>query len=333
MSLTVVGHMSRLQTERTRAERQLRCAQFLQYAITPGTLEMRLNFATWCRLRSCPVCTYIRSVKLRKKIIPALTTLSREYPEGRFIFLTLTVKNCHQSLLRETVESMQKGWTRFYKRNSTPFLGFLKTLEVTRPKECFYAGEYIARLGRKQIRRLFEAIPSSSGFDPRLWEEYPSEEVHPHYHVLALVDQSYFNEENYINHPGWVARWKLAMRLDYMPIVNIRRVYSYGEDEIVNAGLEATKYVLSPKDMLDPLAPFIFQQLRGKRLLDVGGIMRNYIQQGVIDSVQESMRTGEENYQGGVPYQYDWDDELGCYYTSRVGSLVYAKRELLEAEP
>ncbi|MTE28523.1 replication protein, partial [Winogradskyella sp. ZXX205] len=42
-------------------------------------------------------------------------------------------------------------------------------------------------------------------------------------HVLLPVKKSYFGK-NYIKQTEWTSLWKKAMKLDYTPIVDIRRV-------------------------------------------------------------------------------------------------------------
>lgn len=318
-SLAVSENLARISSEHSHALRQANCGTFLRYSVTPGTLEMALNRANWCSLRSCPTCNWVRAVKRRVKVFAGLSALQKQHPNFKYAFLTLTVKNCHRSELRSTFRSMDTGWVRFANNDGFPALGYLKSIEVTRPRDCFYANQYLGRFGSKLIRFWHKELKTRGVWDGRLWRDHFSEECHPHIHALLVLPSSYEpGASEWLNHLDWVVRWKLAMKLSYRPVVDVRFVYSREDKGISNAVFEATKYALKPLDMLDPLAPFIFRQLHGLKLNSVGGILRSYINDEILEKINNQMTSGDEYQQNGVPLEYKWSNEDEQYWISKI---------------
>lgn len=66
----------------------------------------------------------------------ALPDLVHAYPKARWLFLTLTVRNCEVSELAATLKAMNEAWQRLVKREEfKPVQGWLRTTEVTRGKD------------------------------------------------------------------------------------------------------------------------------------------------------------------------------------------------------
>lgn len=321
ISLATARQMKLLQTERKRAFKQLNCATFLHYVVDAETWQMFLNYANFCNQRSCSVCQLRRSVKLRLKLFPALHRLMVDYPDKHFIFLTLTVKNCHQSDLRRTLALMQSGWHRLSGRSDFPAIGYLNSVELTRPRDCFYKGFYLGRFGTKLVNRWQSLLKQQGIWQSQLWSEYFTEDVHPHFHVLMMVDASYF-EDSYIDHFGWVTRWRLAMKLDYSPVVDIRRVYGQGHQAIQQAVFEVTKYVVKTNDITDTFAALVFRQLHGLKLIKLAGLLADYAKQSDIDQIIETGESGQEVRQFGVPLHYVWNDDVK-YELARLGNCFF----------
>lgn len=163
------------------------CARRLCFQLKPDEndcLQFKLSTAFFCRVRHCPVCQWRRSLKWRARLFQALPKIQKDYPTAKFIFLTLTVKNCPLEELRETVSFLNKGFKRLSQLKVWPGLGWIKSLEVTRSKNG---------------------------------------EAHPHFHCLLMVNSSYF-AANYLKHEEWVKLWKRSLRLDYEPVVNVKLV-------------------------------------------------------------------------------------------------------------
>ena len=106
-----------------------------------------------------------------------------------FIFLTLTVKNPLIEDLKATVGHMNKSFQRMSetKAYKKAFLGHFKALEI-------------------------------------LGDKTKGAEAHPHFHILLIVDKSYFTSKDYISQHEWRTMWSKALRVDYLPDVNIKKI-------------------------------------------------------------------------------------------------------------
>lgn len=316
LSLEACGSLNQISSEATHALRQFRCADFLHYAIAPGSLEMSLNRANFCGLRTCPVCTWLKSTKLRIRIFQGLPRLLADYPDFKFLLLTLTVKNCHFKELRSHIRIMEQGWRRLSNLPKFPAIGYLKSLELARPRDCFYHGIFIGRMGQSLINRWLGHLRNQPNWNPLAWRSYWCEEVHPHFHALLMVPASYFSESERMSQVDWRSLWKRSARLDYDPVVDIRAV-----KEIRNGILETSKYCLKTSDMVDVLGCLIIRQLHGLRLVSIGGAFGDYFSQAAIDAIAATGELGNEHWQQGVPCHYDWIGEK--YSLSRLAHLEW----------
>lgn len=210
-----------------------------------GTEEItrKLNRASFCRVRSCPVCQWRRSMKARAKFYRIAPQLVRDFPRSRFIFLTLTVKNCRPWELRETIKAMNHAWTKMIRTRKweRTMQGYAKSIEVTR--------------------------------NPR------DNTAHPHFHVLLMVDESYFSKKKigaYYTQQEFRSLWQKSLRVDYEPLVNIKAVK---QDQLAKAFIETTKYMTKSEDLLkdiDFFYEYIFQT-DGLRFLSSGGVLRQLL--------------------------------------------------------
>lgn len=151
-----------------------------------GESILKLKGARFCRVRTCPVCQWRRSMLWRARFFQSLPTIQAEHQTARWIFLTLTVRNCPITDLRATLREMNAGWNRLTLRPEfTPITGWIRTTEVTR------------------------------GHDGT---------AHPHFHCLLMVRPSYFGGKYYVTQARWREVWKSVMRLDYTPVVDIRPI-------------------------------------------------------------------------------------------------------------
>ncbi len=307
-SLIICYNLSKISSEVSRAIRQCECGQQLKYVIESGNLEQHLQKAYWCKQRSCPICNYIKSIKWRLRIFTGLPKLLEDYKNHHFLLLTLTQRNCHQAELRNTIKSMEKAWKEFNSKNF-PGIGYIKTLEITRSYDCFYANEYIGRFGSTLIKKWQKSLKFHNCWIPELWKEYASEMVHPHFHCLIMVKPEYFNE-NYIDHLTWVTRWRLALKTNYNPSVRINLIKN-----LKDAIFEVTKYCIKPIDLKnDRLGSFIPRQLHKLKLISIGGIFKKYFNEEQLDSIDNNLISGTEYKQSGLlEVTYNWSELYNEY--------------------
>ena len=317
-SLQACQSLAQIESEVTHVARQFRCAEFLHYAVEPGTLSMHLNRANFCKQRTCAVCAWLRASKLRIRLFGGMPRLLADYPNAKFLLLTLTIKNCHFQELRSQLRMMQAGWNRMHRSAEFPGIGFLKSVEVTRPRDYWYYGQFVGRMGRAKAERWEQHLRKLPSWDWQQWQSHICEEVHPHYHVLMVVDESYSrsNEEEFLDQRHWCNLWRRSARLDYDPVVDVRWVRN------INGGiLEASKYCLKPQSMTDVIGCFVIRQLHSIRLTDIGGIFNDYFSQRAVDAIAATGELGTEQHQQGVPCHYEWNGEK--YSLTRLAHLEW----------
>lgn len=288
------------------------CSQSLEFRVLSddqGGSHLKLHSARFCRVRLCPVCQWRRSMMWRARFLKALPKICADYPRGRFIFLTLTVRNCRLEDLRETIAWMNASWLKMIKRKNFPALGWIKCIEVTR-------GE--------------------------------TDLAHPHFHCLLMVNSNYFTI-NYISQANWTKMWKECLKVDYTPIVNVKRVRNRKHkskqtvdsidnttvdtinnrpvdnpiDDIIAGVLETIKYSVKPADLIGEDYMFVTpqdwlaeltRQLHKSRSIALGGIFKQYLSEDdpedlINAEIEEETDLDEEGYN----YIFEWREIMRRY--------------------
>ncbi|MBK2757384.1 Replication protein, partial [Klebsiella pneumoniae] len=75
-----------------------------------GETRLRLRSAQFCRVRHCPVCQWRRTLMWQARFYQSLPKIVDEYPNARWMFLTLTVRNCEISELGDTLNLMNAAF-------------------------------------------------------------------------------------------------------------------------------------------------------------------------------------------------------------------------------
>lgn len=222
------------------------CSRWLGFGLHPEPDELRLKLteARFCRVRHCPVCQWRRSMAWRARFLAAAPQIAEAFPTHRWIFLTLTVRNCPAGELRTTLQQMAAAWQRLVKRGTFPAVGFIRSVEVTRGQDST---------------------------------------AHPHYHCLLLVKSSYFST-GYLKHSDWRILWKECLRVDYDPIVNVKSVKSGKageENNPIRGALETLKYGVKVQDLVSDAEwlAAITDQLHKTRAIAVGGVLRDFLRE------------------------------------------------------
>jgi plasmid rolling circle replication initiator protein Rep len=339
-SLKVVEYYALSDDEghRRKAQRILNCSPRLEFVIPPPELQrpsysshacsivMELQHANRCHSRHCPMCQKGRVDKMRAKMFQAMPQLLTDYPDYRFLFLTLTVANCNIWSLGATIESMYKGWNRMTQRKIWPAVGYIKSLEVTMPWDCYYDGCYIGRMGKKSLDAWIDRRERQGIFRAGLLRTEPTDEAHPHIHALLMVPGSYFGR-NYLIQSRWTQLWQDAARLDYKPIVNVKVVDSGTENgsEASRSVLEVVKYTTKPEDMAAS-AEWLYgltEQMHKVRAVSVGGVVADYVSQAVLDRIDKTITSGDEEKRAGAPVVYEWNPFDKNYELKQLGNLTW----------
>ena len=221
-----------------------------------GEISLRLDTTRFCRVRACPVCQWRRSLMWKARMHQSLPEIVEAHPAGRWLFLTLTVKNCPIDQLRSQLAAMSAGWNRLRGRKAlAPVLGWVRSTEITRGKDA---------------------------------------SSHPHYHVLLFVKSTYFKGSSYISQARWTEMWRDVMRLDYDPMVDVRAVKDKGPGGLRGAIAETLKYAVKTSDMVDDAEWFLemTRQVRRTRAIAAGGILKEVFRDE--DDADDLIHTDEE---------------------------------------
>lgn len=248
------------------AQRMHQCSGLLIFADVPdpetGELVLRLREAHFCRVRHCPVCQWRRSLMWYARFQKALPEILGRYPNARWAFLTLTVRNCDIKELRQTLSDMNRAWGRLVKRSEfRPVLGWIRTTEVTKGKDG---------------------------------------SAHPHFHTLLMVPHSMVSGKHYVKQARWAELWKECLRADYTPIVDIRIVrpkkvsrealetsntsLETSNAAVADAAREVLKYAVKPSDMLgggndNEWFLELTRQVHNLRFIATGGALKDALRE------------------------------------------------------
>lgn len=239
-----------------KANQILDCGQTLWFNLKEHkiTLEQKLKLAEMytCKDRFCTFCNWRRELKYKKLIYSFLDALHAQ-KSIRYIFLTLTVPNCHIDDLRATIQHMNKSFQRMSqtKRFKNSILGFLRVLEYTVEKK------------RKDY-------------------------MHPHFHAMLAVDPNYFTDNRYIPQKEFLEMWRAATRDETITSVDIRIVKP--KSKCVNEKgellpyaavvAEMCKYPLKDTDIAsvtDENFEKLVLQLKNIRNINAGGILKGIL--------------------------------------------------------
>lgn len=274
----------------------LDCGSVLKFIELPDGRK-RLYQAWFCKNKLCAICNWRRSLKHSYQSEIIIDKALEEYPNARFLFLTLTVKNVSSLELNKTLSEMTQAFNRLKKRRKFEknVLGFLRATEVTYNKK--------------------------------------RDDYHPHLHVLLMVRSTYYkNKENYITHKEWTDYWQKSANLGYTPIVNVKAVKSKLDEQGNEIGLdkavrETAKYPVKPFDGNSEkltenqklqLTEDLYKGLYRKRQIAYGGILKTIKKQLELDDVENgdliNVSSENDNSTEGKQIIAQWDFRRQNYF-------------------
>jgi plasmid rolling circle replication initiator protein Rep len=212
-----------------------------------GEVKLKLQRVFMCKVRHCPCCSWSRSRVWKARLHEGIPKMMIEYPTTRFIFLTLTVPNCHITELRDTLNLMSKSFDRLMKRRDakTNVLGYVRSMEVTRNPLTGFA--------------------------------------HPHFHVLLAVKPNYFSR-GYISQATWSSYWSECLGTTENRIVHVRTCKSNPKRNndslgIADSVMEVAKYCVKHTDMIADKDWLIEMttQLHATKHVVLGGLIKKYV--------------------------------------------------------
>lgn len=277
------------------ASRMRDCGGLLRFGwstfVETGENRLRLREAHFCRVRHCPVCQWRRSLMWQARFYQSLPRIVANYPDSRWMFLTLTVRNCPIEELGDTLTLMNTAFKRMEKRKELkPVQGWIRTTEVTRGKDG---------------------------------------SAHPHFHTLMMVSPSMFTRD-YITHYRWMELWRDCLRIDYDPNIDVRTVKpkrikereslaSSTADLIRGAVSETLKYSTKPADMVADPAWFLelTRQTHKRRFIATGGALKDVLK--LDQETNDDLILADEPADGeddGSRLAFSWENQQRRYKRS-----------------
>lgn len=198
---------------------------------------------------------------MKARAYKTMPRIVEDYPTARYLFLTLTVKNCAIVDLRETLKWMNQSFSRMTKLKNWEPLGYLRTTEVTRGRDGHSA--------------------------------------HPHFHCLLMVKASYFGR-NYTSQAEWVEMWKKSLRVDYKPILDVQALKTESSlvgllAEVIKYQCKPNDIVLSDREWFLELT----RQLHRTKAIAFGGVFKEYFREAEKPISDEEM-LGLSDESGGI---------------------------------
>jgi plasmid rolling circle replication initiator protein Rep len=277
------------------AERVSLCSQLLEFKLLPHKegveQKLKLTSAKFCRVRHCPICQWRRSLRWKAKAYENLPKVVADYPNGRWIFLTLTMKNCQLTDLRETLAHLNQSFRRLTQLKAFPGIGWIKSVEITRGQDG---------------------------------------SAHPHLHCLILLKDSYYKED-YLSKPDWIALWKQCLRVDYSPILDVRTIQPETSPvgliaEVLKYQCKESDLIADCDWFLEYV-----KQVHGTRAVGVGGVLRDYfreLEEEPEDLIGHDEESTEETE--GPSLYFRWNRKIKKYVmvtAAAIAIVSYSSKE------
>lgn len=235
----------------TKAKRIYECGTYLSFIRSKNKetneIHYHLKAANFCGNRFCLYCAWLKARKLALELKSICSQVEQKSTtKVSYIFLTLTIKNPPLNELNSVVKKMSQSFNDMFKKEGLlkrHILGYLRAVEF-------------------------------------LGDNTPSGKAHPHFHCILAVDTNYYKGDNYISQKEWVRLWQKYLKVDYAPVVDVRKIRSKNKKwlELDSAIYEVAKYSVAPQYIIKlSQADFemLDKQTRGLRQYNKGGAFRN----------------------------------------------------------
>lgn len=285
-SLTYAEYLGVLKFKK--ANRVKDCGNVLKFAKTNDGMKL---YQTWfCHSRLCPLCSWRRSLKNSYELQKILDEANKKFPNAVYLFLTLTEENSKIGELKENLKTMNGSIRRLmqYKKVSKHLIGYVRSSEITVNRENYT--------------------------------------FHPHIHILLMVKSSYFNSKSYLTNMDWSKLWRRARKLDYDPVINIKKIRArsrHGQSALVSSAKEVSKYQVKDADYItnDESSDLIVldeleKSLQGTRQLSFGGLLKEIRHDLLFDQKEDDLiKVSDDNDSADIieTVMYKWDSSISNY--------------------
>jgi hypothetical protein len=277
-----------------------------------------------CNRRACPMCEWRRSLVWRGRLMAGLEAFFAAHPTHTAIFLTLTARTVPFGQLGQEIKHLHASWKRLTECRFFPSSFWFRRTEVTRARPSRgddgvpvaptpkFAGR------REPTEKRHADITDVASVDP---DTAIPLYAHPHLHALILVPASYWSH-GYIKQVVWQAQWQMAARLDYSPVVDVRKArakFTTGEAfyDARAAGIEAMKYTIKAADMtsMGRDLPEFVHQMRGHRLVAMSKALGRFVPEHdpTAAEMSDDREAGLPRLNPGVMCLAQWDRTISDY--------------------
>lgn len=248
-----------------------------------------LILANFCRDKLCGMCNWRKSLKMFTQI-SKLTEKMLEENKVEFLFLTLTIRNVKAQDLSDTITQL----LRAYKY-------------CVQPSQTFAPAKRLKQSLLGSMRAM--EITYNSDADT----------YHPHIHAILAVKPSYFSR-GYMSKDEMIDMWKRAIKVDYRPSIDIRRI-----DNNAKAIAETAKYPIKMHDVLylpdmDQAIDAIYTLRTAtykRHMIGFYGIFKDYRKKLQMDDVENGdlihVEEDANRLNAVAKIVFWWDMKLGTY--------------------
>lgn len=250
------------------------------------------------------MCSWRRSLKIFGQVSKVMDHVEQNH-DYKYIFLTLTVKNCSGDKLKDTLDLMMGSFSKMSRRK--PFKdavkGYFRSLEVNYDSEKIITHDMYYGNPAKHINSRKSYYDKNN---LKIGDNNPNYDLyHPHFHVILAVNKSYFTDNKiYLSQEKWTDLWKSCLKIDYTPIVDVRRFKKNKGKEVA----EVAKYSVKSEDFLirkkdgnideqhtDKVIKTLDSALHGKRLVSFGFLFKDIHNKLKLDDAEDGNLIDTDN--------------------------------------
>ena len=271
------------------------CGNNLLFSVNDKN-EKKFKSAYFCRLRTCPMCNWRKSLKMFGQTNKIANKILEQNSSTRFLFVTFTVKNCSADKFSQTIDMMNIGFKRLTDKSKgvkitekfkNNLLGYIRAMEVTYNQE--------------------------------------KDTYHPHIHCIFAVKAQYFTK-GYIKKSDWQYIWGECCNTEYEPIVKVQSI----KNSTSKAVAEVAKYPVKMDEIANYQdkkkaikALIIFTKiLKGRRLITLGGVFADIKKQLKLDDIETGDLVNleddqKEKFQEIKKVLFMYNVKVGCYIAKK----------------
>lgn len=323
--------------ETKRAGRVKDCGTYFEVGLFDDG-SARLKRANFCKDPLCPQCAKRKSLKLFGQVSACVSRLKTEY---KFVFVTLTVKNCSGAGLRQSCDLLQSAYIRLMDRKRMSFVkGAFRALEITHDNNKYitrdmYNGNKAKHL--KPRKKYYDNLGLVIG------DENPNFDMfHPHLHIIFAVPANYFESSEYLRQSELAELWAESVGQGYTPMVDIRACTDYDSSisEVVkfnsledfrvknlsSAVAEIAKYSVKGSDFLsgtddqnEKTVKSLLGALKNRKMFEFYGVFRAVRKELKLEAdIENGDLVHVESDSNGkskllVVLIFEWNDKLSRY--------------------